>query len=342
MKNQLFFAVALVVLSLGCSKSEFLSEGYYFHLENKGAKMPIWVKGNLESDVFLITVHGGPGDSGHEFPLSRGFELLEEDYAIVYWDQRLSGLSQGDPDKYDLTPELFIEDTEKVVELIRHKFNPKSMFMLGHSWGGQLSAGYLGRDGHADLFNGWIDLDGSIYGDLEVELMREWLLERVPEKLEEPGADVAFWQFILDWYEEHPAPTNYTDIEPYLYVGSLEGYAYDWAKTQEENPTPYKELIFSSMFSFAFYVEGLPADQTWADNINFTPELENMTLPALLLWGETDGAVPVGVGQYVYDHLATDPSQKEFIVLEECAHSPHYDQPERFYALVREFMETYK
>ena len=172
--------------------------------------------------------------------------------------------------------------------------------------------------------------------------MKEWLMQRVPDKLAEEGADVAFWQFILDWYEEHPEPTNYTDLEPYLYVGSLDGYAYDWEQTQEENPTPYKDLIFNSMFTLAFYVEGIHPDKEWADNINFTPELHNITIPSLLLWGRTDGAVPLGVGQYVYDHLATDPSQKEFVILEECAHSPHYDQPEQFYQEVSRFIETYK
>jgi len=55
--------VALLAINLfACEKSEFLSEGNYYFVRHKGAAMPVWVKGNLESGVFLITVHGGPGD----------------------------------------------------------------------------------------------------------------------------------------------------------------------------------------------------------------------------------------------------------------------------------------
>lgn len=342
MKYHSLLCLALLLFLSACSKSAFLTEGDYFHLDHQGAKLPVWVKGNLDSEVFIITVHGGPGDSGHEFPLSKGFEYLEEDYAVVYWDQRFSGLSQGDPDDSHITAELFIDDVEKIVELIRHKYQEPTLFMLGHSWGGQLSAGYLGRDDHAGLFNGWIDLAGSIYGQLEAQIMKDWILEQVPGKLQEEGADRAFWQFVLDWYEQHPLPANYSDKEPYFFADALDGYAYDWEKTQEMNPIPYQELIFSSMFSLAYYVDGLGPDESWADNLNFTPELEQINIPALLLWGKNDGAVPAAVGDYVYDHLATDVSRKELVKIDECSHAPHYDQPEIFYQEVREFVERYK
>jgi pimeloyl-ACP methyl ester carboxylesterase len=342
MKYLIYILIAASVLLSACTQSEFLTAGDYFHLDHKGAKLPVWVKGNINSGVFLITVHGGPGASGHEFPLSHGFQYLEEDYAIVYWDQRFSGLSQGDPDLAEISAELFIEDTEQIVELIRQKYNPDKLFMLGHSWGGQLSAGYLGRDKHADLFDGWIDLDGSLYGELESVIMKDWILDQVPAKLADENSDQEFWQFVLDWYDAHPQVDNYTDFEPYIFASSLDGYAYDWAKTQELNPTPYKDLIFSSMFSFAFYTSGIPVQQTWVDTLNFTPELHHINIPSLLLWGKQDGAVPAALADYVYMHLATDSTMKHLVILDECSHSPHYDQPDRFYQEVKTFIETYK
>ena len=198
MKTKLIYIFfAFIAIASSCQKSEFLTDGDFFHLSNKGADMPVWVKGNFESDIILVTVHGGPGaSSGMEHHIAEGFKFLEEDYILVYWDQRYSGMTQ---DHYDITtqnPEQYIEDTEKLVQLIMSKYPGKSMFMLGHSWGGQLSAGYLGRDNHADNFKGWIDMDGSIYGELEAQLMKEWILERVPAKLAEPGANVEFWQYI--------------------------------------------------------------------------------------------------------------------------------------------------
>ena len=109
--------ISILILSLfmfGCEKSEWLNEGDYFFLENKGAVMPIWVKDNRNSDIYILTVHGGPGSaSGHEFPISQGFKNLEEKYNLIYWDQRMSGLSQGDPDPSTLTIDQHIEDLDR-------------------------------------------------------------------------------------------------------------------------------------------------------------------------------------------------------------------------------------
>lgn len=344
MKKRMLYILLLALFLGSCEKSEFQTAGDFYHLANKGANMPVWVKGNFNSEVIIITVHGGPGDSGMEQHIAPGFKLLEEDYLMVYWDQRYSGMTQGHYDKKTQNPDQFIEDTEKVVELIQNKYPGKKLFMMGHSWGGQLSAGYLGRDQHADNFKGWIDLDGSIYGDMETQLMKDWILERVPAKMAEPDADQEFWQFIIDFYQENPAPGNYSSPEPYWYVSALNGDAYDYEVYQEIAPVPYIELIFKSMFTLSFYVDAFYSEEInfkW-DDINYTPELNNITIPALMLWGAEDGVVPAEVADYVHQHLGTDPSQKEVVKIPECAHGPQNETPEIFHQEVSRFVETYK
>ncbi len=344
MKRYYIILVMATLLLGACEKSEFQSEGDFFHLSHKGAKMPVWVKGNFNSDVIIITVHGGPGDSGMEQPLSQGFKYLEEDYLMVHWDQRFSGMTQGGADEKTMSPDQFIEDTERIVQLVQSKYPGKKLFMMGHSWGGQLSAGYLGRDGHYNNFKGWIDLNGSIYGDLESQLMKNYIMERVPAKMAEPDADLEYWQFIIDFYEENPAPGNYSAPEPYWYVSAVGGDVYDYEKYQEEVKIPYLELIFKSMFSMAFYIDAFYSDETYGqwDDINYTPELANITIPALMLWGADDGIVPAEVADYVYEHLGTDPSMKEVVKIPECCHGPQHEQPEIFYDEVSSFVETYK
>ena len=326
-----------------CEKTEWLQDGEFFHLSHKGAKMPVWVQGNFESDVIIITVHGGPGDSGMEQHIATGFKYLEQDYLMVYWDQRWSGMTQGHYDASTMNPDQFIEDTDVLVQLIQSKYPGKSLFMIGHSWGGALSAGYLGRNNNYSNFKGWIDLNGSIYGDLESQLMKNWILERVPAELEKPNADVEFWQFIIDWYDENPNPGNYSDPEPYWYVSALGGDAFDWEKIQAENPTPYTELIFRSMFAMSFYSDSFSMEDMKAwDRINYTPELANITIPALMLWGADDGVVPAEVADYVYEHLATDVSEKNVVKLQECGHGPQHEQPDLFYTEIKSFINSNK
>jgi len=344
MKKTILYIVLATIFLGSCEKSEFQAAGDFFHLAHKGANMPVWVKGNFNSDIMIITVHGGPGDSGMEQHIAEGFKMLEDDYLMVYWDQRYSGMTQGHYDKKTQTPDQFIEDTEKIVQLVQSKYPGKKLYMLGHSWGGQLSAGYLGRDGHADDFQGWIDLDGALYGDLETQLMKNWILERVPAEMAKPDANVAYWQYIIDFYQENPAPGNYSATEPYYYVSALKGDAYNWEAVQEENPIPYVELIFKSMFTMSYYSYAFYSLETmklW-DELNYTPELANITIPSLMLWGEDDGVVPAELADYVYEHLATDPSQKKVIKIPECAHAPQHEQPEIFFEEITQFVETYK
>jgi pimeloyl-ACP methyl ester carboxylesterase len=340
MKNFIYLLI-VVALITSCEKSDFLTDGDFFHLDHKGAQLPVWVKGNKQSDVIIIFLHGGPGGSGMDQSLGTGFKYLEEDYTLVYWTQRFSGLAQGHCNTDLVTPDQFIEDTEKIVELIKYKYPNKTLFMMGHSWGGQLSAGYLGRNNHANQFNGWINVDGAIYAELESQLMKDWILEKVPAKLAEPNADTTYWQSIIDWYKENPSPGNYSEAIPYYYVSELGGSRYN-LESESEDKTPFAQLIFKSMFTMSFFTTNFyNVIERW-DNVNYTQELKNINIPTLLLWGENDGQVPADVADYVYEHLGTDESQKTIVKVPECAHAIFYEKPNKFYQQIKDFIETYK
>src|SRR5690606_27146118 len=128
----LLMGLVLCLTFLSCGKDEFWTEGAYYHLEHKEAILPIWVKGDIDSGVFLFTIHGGPtAASGHEFALSPGFKELEKDVAVVYWDQRESGIAQGKPQDDGHTLQQYTEDARLVLQFIQEKYAPKDIFLLG-------------------------------------------------------------------------------------------------------------------------------------------------------------------------------------------------------------------
>ena len=331
-----FKLVALMIILTACD-SEFLNEGGYYFLKNKGAVMPLWVTGNLESEVMIVTIHGGPGESGHEFPLSPGFKLLEKKYGLAYWDQRFSGLSKGDPNPNTLTIDHFVEDVQKMVNLIDHLYPGRKLFLLGHSWGGGLAAAYLGRANHQGKFSGWIDLNGSLYDSLETREVKKWILDRIPARIA-AGEDPEFWEYIIKCYEAHPEVV-YSDIEPYIYLSALGGDIYDYDNYSKINQIPYARLAFASPFSVAFYTKAMAGKKSFVDHMNFTTELQAITIPTLILWGQEDGIVPVAVAHYTYQTLGTDISQKDTVILKRTAHSPHYESPEPFYKAIDSFIQ---
>ena len=98
------------------------------------------------------------------------------------------------------------------------------------------------------------------------------------------------------------------------------------------------------MFNLSYYMEEYSDDEIhglW-DDLNYTPEIGNITIPALMLWGADDGIVPAELADYVYEHLGTDPSMKEVVKIPECSHGPQVEQPEIFYDEVSSFVETHK
>lgn len=337
--SKVILLLLVIQVFSSCKKSEWLKEGDYFFLENEEAIMPVWVKGNKNSNVYILTVHGGPGaTSGHEFPISKGFKLLENDYNVIYWDQRMSGLAQGDPDPKDMTVDQHIEDLSKLIQLINHNYSPESLFLLGHSWGGVMTGGYLGLANNQYGINGWIDVDGSIQEEFEVQEMKKWILDKLPMYYD---SDPVFYQYIIDWYEENPHPKQ-SDPEPYWYSNNLGGYAYDYENSSAISPIPFSELAFSSPFTWAFYWTQYDPDGHWSDGYDVTEEVSNINIPSLLLWGEEDGVVTAEVAQFTYDYLKTDPMHKYKVLIPNCAHSPHYDAPDRFYSETSGFIEKYK
>jgi len=103
--------------------------------------------GNQGNPV-VIVVHGGPGwDYRGLLPLKD----LADEYYVVFYDQRGTGLSPR-VDPGGITLESSLQDLDSMVN---HFGKGRKVALIGHSWGGMLVAGYLGRHpekvGHAVL-----------------------------------------------------------------------------------------------------------------------------------------------------------------------------------------------
>ena len=59
-----------------------------------------------------------------------------------------------------------------------------------------------------------------------------------------------------------------------------------------------------------------------------------MRIPTLIAWGRHDHAIPLEVGKRLHETLKGSRLQ----VMEESAHCPNYEEPEKFNAIVNEFL----
>ncbi|MBC8155881.1 MAG: alpha/beta hydrolase [Bacteroidetes bacterium] len=329
----LFLALGLV----SCSIDELQTEGNYFFLRSVGADMPVWVRGNDQSDVFVLFLHGGPGGTTHEYVKTPAFSRLEQRYRVVYWDQRASGIAQGNPNPESNTLAQFVADLDKVVNLLRTKYNNPKIFLMGHSWGGALGSAYLLDPLRQAKIRGWIDVDGAHNVPLTATLSRQFVIDYGDRAVVE-GRDVPYWQETLARLRSN-VPISTADFQSALDRANGNIYRPQIDGAQK----PYVRFVFFSPFTLAATRMSPSLDLLFNEisGLDLSPQMGAIRLPALILWGQHDGNVPLPVGQEAYQVLGTPPGDKTLHIFEQSAHSPMDEEPIGFATQVGRFIDRY-
>jgi len=162
-----------------------VSEGNVDHSNHlaviNGTKLHVETYGNPKNPV-IVFLHGGPGfDFRSMLKLKESYNnyKLTDEYFLVFWDQRGSGLSERQ-NKDVLTQDVFVEDLKQVIE----KYSPSGkVFLIGHSWGGMFTSLFINEfpkkiSGAVLLEPG--PLTGSLFEDIKDQLIdmnffAEWL-----------------------------------------------------------------------------------------------------------------------------------------------------------------------
>jgi pimeloyl-ACP methyl ester carboxylesterase len=341
MKRIIFFLVIIGLLS-SC-KDSLLDKDFqgddWFYLENNGAVMPVWVKGNKQSKVFILLLHGGPGDSDMYYDTHEAFIKLRNDYAVVYWDQRMSGASQGNAKPESMNVEQFVDDLGKVIALIRYKYDNPILFLLGHSWGGALGTAFLINPINQTFISGWIELDGGHNYENGFLYSIEWVRAKAEDQIA-LGKDVDYWRKEIEWYNS-VSLTNANNVQRHTgNVDKLNGYYYD----PSNNFGIQFSWLFNSPYSASallnanYLIKYIDKPENWT--LNYTPEMNNIKIPSLILWGRHDGVFPVALAQEAYDNIGAD--NKHLYIFEKSAHNACFEEPDMFVERVKLFINEYK
>ena len=106
-------------------------------IELNGIKFHSETFGDSENPM-LIVLHGGPG-ADYRYLLD--LQVLADQYFVVFYDQRGSGLSTRIGAE-TLTVQDMINDLDLFVE---HYSPDNPIYLIGHSWGAMLASGYVGQ-----------------------------------------------------------------------------------------------------------------------------------------------------------------------------------------------------
>lgn len=338
-------SVAMMFLISSCKKETLdLNVKDHFFLENDGAVVPIFVNGNTQSKVFVIYLHGGPGSTSLEAYQhdDSPFAKLQSDYAVVNWEQRCSGSSQGNCT--NLTISQYVEDLEKVIALLKNRYpNDITIFLLGHSWGGSLGIKYLTTNNNQSNIKGWIEVGGGHDVPQIVNLEREMVNEIGTRQINQ-GNNINEWQTNIN-------KANSLNLLNVNELFEMNRIAVNCEQLMQKVDS-VNSKIDNSFFQDYFFS---PIDnQTSNINIektfeamknelavlNLSDELTQITIPTLLIWGKYDFRVPPKFAQLALTKYGS--TKKELVIFDKSAHFVQWNEPELFYSKVKTFIEQNK
>lgn len=343
--TRIFIAILLMMFCMSSCKKEsmHLSQNTeeVFWLSNAGADMPVWVKGNTSSHVMILFLHGGPGDGSYRFA---GFQTnqLWKNYSFAFWDQRDAGSAAGNSNYANLNLAQMIEDLTKLIEVIHYRYgNDMEIFLMGHSFGGLLGSGYLVKNNNQSNIKGWIEVDGAHDYPLADKLERRMLIDTGISEIAK-GHYISEWQNIVAYCKRHPVRSSVTigrktddlatEAENYVNINHT--------KTDVELFSVSSPVTLGvNLFKLYFTTAGKDFLQQII-RTSFTNQLNKITIPALLIWGQYDFTVPMGCGSDALKRLGS--SYKKLVIMPHSGHTPMNGDPDLFAKTVSGFIEAVK
>lgn len=310
----------LLFLLPACEKTDFklkTNADDFFFFRYKGSDMPVWVRGNTASKIMIIYLHGGPWGPGSFYwgiQESTFIKELKKDYAFAFYDQRGRASSQGHFDESFMTVEQFVEDMDKLINLLQELYGTDiNFFVYGVSWGGYLGTAFVTTDNLQDRLKGLIIDSGDHNFHLVANAGKNMLMFYANQQMN-INKNKENWYEILDWckktdtindFDSFDEAMQYLTIANELMADSIQ-YSVAW------NAKAILQMSYNSPYSSSSVFSNTKFNSEYSDNgfyynlDDLTSKLSNVKLPVFLARGKYDFFVPQEVNDQMFEELGSD------------------------------------
>jgi len=300
-----------------------------------GVEQWLLIRGENKHNPLLLMVHGGPGAA--QIGFNRDYQQeLEKHFIVVNWDQRGAGLSYSKKIPIEtMNVEQFLFDVIEVTVYLKKSFQKERIFLLGHSWGSML--GILAINQHPEHFIHYFGVSQLVSMSKAEQLSYELTMERARELNNQKA--------IKDLKEIGKPPWN-TVKHGRLHQKYLELFGGGISR----NGKLLNEFLIKlfrgqeyNIFDIVNHLRGQFFSKKAMNEELKTLELENVIqkveIPVSFLMGKYDLTVPHSPTQEFFDQLQA-PS-KEWLSFEKSAHSPNYEEVDKFTEIVLDRTSQY-
>jgi L-proline amide hydrolase len=276
------------------------------------------VTGDLSSDLTpLVVLHGGPGCS-HDYLLSLT-EIARSGRPVIHYDQLGGGRSTHLPEKGPdfWTVELFLSELDNLLEFfgIADRY-----YLLGQSWGGMLGAEHAIRRprGLRALIISNSPASMALWAS-EAKALRSEMPEEIEAALDRHEADGT-----TNDPEYLAATQAYYDLHVCRVVPNPPEVVRTF-EIMSEDSTVYNTMNGPN----EFFCIGTLRDWSVVNEVQF------IQAPTLLLSGRFDEATLATVEPF-FERIP----EVRWEIFEKSSHMPFVEEPERYRAVVEQFLAT--
>jgi pimeloyl-ACP methyl ester carboxylesterase len=295
-----------------------------------GLEQGMFIKGKNARNPVLLYLHGGMPDY---FLTAHYPTRLEEDFTVVWWEQRGSGLSyRADIRPESLNPEQLVSDTVELTNYLRQRFDQEKIYLMGHSGGTFIGIQAAARA--PALYHAYLGV-AQMSNQLESErLAYKYMLERfkndgnttMVRRLEEaPVGDTV------------PLPNSYLKVRDVAMHGLGVGTTHDMKSI-------VTGLLLASVLNREYTLgekvgmwrgKVFSGSRLWNTQLStdLTNKVTRLEIPVYFFHGVYDYTVSYPLAKSYFERLAAP--VKGFYTFKHSAHSPLFEEPKKMLEIVR-------
>ncbi|RPI59397.1 MAG: alpha/beta hydrolase [Ignavibacteriales bacterium] len=294
-------------------------------LDINGSKQGMFIKSkNLDNPVILY-LHGG---MPVYFLTEKYPTHLEDNFTIVWWDQRNCGISYSSGSSQNkATIEQLVDDTIVLTKYLLERFNKKKIYLMGHSGGTFLGAYVI--DKVPELYEAYIGMAQMSDQFLSEKLACNYILNKYTEMNNKKMVE-RFEKFSFD--DQNKIPIEYLkmrdDAMHELGIGTMRKMKN--VATDLFLPSLYfSEYSLSDKYHLWAGKSKFGISQNWEKmaRTNLIETKNYFKIPVYFFHGLYDYTCSYELTKKYFDEIKAP--IKGFYTFDQSAHSPLFEEPEK-------------
>lgn len=307
-------------------------------LEINGLKQGMFIKGKNLDNPIILYLHGG---LPVYFLTEKYPTHLEDNFTMVWWDQRNCGISYSSgTSQNSVAIEQLVDDTIFLTKYLLERFNKKKIYLMGHSGGSFLGVYVI--DKAPELYEAYIGM-AQMSDQLHSEkLAYEFILNKYKEMNNQKKID---YFNSIKIYDQNSLPLEYLKIRDdamhELGIGTMRNMRN--IVTGLFLPSLYfSEYTLSNKYHLWAGKSKFGISQNWERMIrtNLIETINDFKIPIYFFHGLYDYTCSYELAKKYFDKI--NAPIKGFYTFEQSAHTPLFEEPEKINKILSNDVKSLK